>query len=357
MKFVLGAVGISLLLILTSCFPGSGGGPPSQPAEEGALAVESVTVTEGILNEYIEASGTISGANEAYVVSETQGVIEAVNFDLGDRVSKGDVLVKVDDKIQQINVEQAKTEYDNAQLDYNAVKNLFDNGSASQSELNRAKGALSGAKSRYEQALKAYNDCTLTAPIDGLIAERDPAVTLGNYLSAGLRVARIVDTDSLKLEIGVGEREVGLLAEGLEADICIPTCSRIENTGSVTAIAAGSDPATGSFPVIITWKNRCPEKVRAGMTASVKIRTTETDPVIIVPTRALFTVKSQSYVYIEEDGKAAEREVETGDTLGDRTEITSGLTGGENLIISGITALREGRSVQTTSLGESGSWR
>lgn len=357
MKYVLWAAGISLLLLLTSCFPGNGGGPPSQPAEEAALAVESVTVTKGILNEYIEASGTISGANEAYVVSETRGAIQEVNFDLGDRVEKGDVLVKVDDKIQQINVEQAKIEYDNAQLDYNAVKNLFEKGRASQSELNRANGALSGAKSRYESALKAYNDCTLTAPIGGLIAERDPAVTLGNYLSAGLRVARIVNTDSLKLEIAVGEREVGLLAEESEADIFIPTCSRIENSGAVTAIAAGSDPATGSFPVIITWENRCPEKVRAGMTASVKIRTTETNPVIIIPSRAVFTVKDQSYVYIEEAGKTTEKEVETGETLGDRTEITAGLTFGENLIISGITALREGRSVRTTSLGESGSWR
>ncbi len=356
MKYVLGIVLVTVLL-LASCFPGGGRGTPDTASEERTLAVEALTVSKGILNEYIEASGVISGINEAYVVSETQGIIRTNNFDLGDKIEKGQVLLKVDDKIPQINLEQAKIEYDNAQLDYTATKNLFDAGSASQQELNRANSALSGAKARYETALKTYNDCTLKAPISGLIAEKDPSIALGNYLNAGTRIARLVNITALKLEIAVGEREVGFLNEGAEAEIFIPTCSRIQNIGKIDAIAAGSDPATGSFTVIITWENKCPGIVRAGMTASVKIRTNESTPAIIVPSFAVFSRQEKSYVYIAQDGKASLREVKPKRVLGNRTEIESGLSGGETIIISGISALREGAAVNPTITGDSGTWK
>ena len=364
MKYVSGIILITVLL-LSSCFgrPGAddGSGASWNQTEEQsaprALAVEALTVSKGILNKYVEASGVISGINEAYVVSEAQGIITSVNFDLGDRIEKGQVLLKVDEKIQQINLEQAKIEYDNAQLDYAAAKNLFDAGSASQSELNKANIALSSAKARYESALKAFNDCTLTAPISGLIAEKDNTVALGNYLNGGTRIARLVNISALKLEIAVGESEVGLLSEGAEAEIFIPTCSRIENRGRIDAIAAGSDPATGSFPVIVTWDNRCPGIVRAGMTASVKIRTNETEPSIIVPSSAIFTQQGTSYVYLEKDGIASLTEVSPGRALGNRTEIESGLTGDETIIISGISSIREGTAVNPSIIGESGTWQ
>lgn len=364
MKYVSGIILITVLL-LSSCFretdddagPGSSWNQTENQSEPKALAVEALTVSRGILNEYVEASGIISGINEAYVVSETQGIITLVNFELGDRIEKGQVLLKVDDKIQQINLEQAKIEYDNARLDYDAVQNLFDAGSASQSELNRANISLSGAKARYETALKAYNDCTLTAPISGLIAEKDNAVALGNYLNGGTRIARLVDISALKLEIAVGESEVGLLSEGAEAEVFIPTCSRIENIGQIDAIAAGSDPATGSFTVIVTWDNQCPNIVRAGMTASVKIRTNEREPGIIVPSSAVFTRQGTSYVYLEKDEAASLTEVSPGRVLGNRTEIESGLSIGEKIIVSGISSLREGTPVNSRVIGESGTWQ
>lgn len=356
MKYISVILSIAFLL-LTSCFPGANESQPAGGADQKALAVEGLTVTKGILNEYIEASGVISGINEAFVVSETQGIIRSVNFDLGDKIEKGQVLLQVDNKIQEINLEQAKIEYDNAKLDYNAVKNLFDAGSASQSELNRAESALSGAKGKYEQTLKAYNDCTLQAPISGFIAERDSSIALGNYLNSGTRIARLVDISAFKLEIAVGEREVGLLNEGAEAEIFIPTCSRVENNGAIDAIAAGSDPATGSFPVIITWQNKCPGNVRAGMTASVKIRTNDTTPRVIVPTSSIFAQEGQSYVYISDGGKAVQQPVTKGETLGNRTAVETGLEGGETIIISGITVLRDGTDINPTIVGDSGTWQ
>jgi membrane fusion protein, multidrug efflux system len=354
MKYVAGVVFVTMVL-LASCVPGGGSDEAAAGQEPRALAVEALTVSRGILNEYVEASGTISGINEAYVVSEAQGIIRSVNFDLGDRIEAGQALLQVDDKIQQINLEQAKIEYDNDRLDFNAAQNLYDAGRASQSELNRANSALSGAKARYETALKAYNDCTLQAPISGFIAEKDPAVTLGNYLNAGTRVARLVDISALKLEISVGESEVGLLSDGAAVEIFIPTCSRVQNTGKIDAIAAGSDPATGSFPVVITWENNCYDIVRAGMTASVKIRTNETTPKVIVPASAVFTQAGKTFIFTAENGKAVPREVTPGRVLGNRLEIESGLEGGETIIISGISALREGREVNPSIIGESGS--
>ena len=106
-----------VMIVLIGCGrPGGGrpGGPPGgfgETAEVTPLAVEALTVTRGELVRNIEAAGIVSGINEAYVVSETQGIIEGVSFDLGDRISRGQVLVTVDDTIPRLNMEQAKEQF------------------------------------------------------------------------------------------------------------------------------------------------------------------------------------------------------------------------------------------------------
>ena len=143
------------------------------------VPVETLEVTRGKLIGSIEASGIVSGINEAYVTSETQGVIREVRFRLGDAVQKGQILVRVDDSIPRINMEQAKQAYETAQIELNSTQRLFESGNASKARLIQVQSNASGAKAAYERALKAYLDCSLKAPIAGYVAEKDTAASLG----------------------------------------------------------------------------------------------------------------------------------------------------------------------------------
>jgi membrane fusion protein (multidrug efflux system) len=341
-----------------------GRGPGTVPAGvEGAsevkpLAVEALRVTRGELIRNIETAGIVSGINEAYVVSETQGIIQSVSFELGDRVSEGQVLVKVDDTIPRLNMEQAKEQLEIAKLDLEATEKLFNDGSASKAELARARSAVNGAQALHQSALKTFQDCTIRAPITGYIAGKESGITLGNYLSRSLRVARIVDISSLKAEVAVGEGQISLVAEKAPATVLIPAAGDQKLfEASVSAVAAGSDPATGSYPVIVTWENPAGNAIKSGMSATVTIETQAQEPVVLIPSAAIVEQGGQNYVFTVEANRAAQKPIQVGRRIGNIAEILDGLKEGETLIISGLTALHRGNPVQPSVIGESGSWQ
>ncbi|MCF7929291.1 MAG: efflux RND transporter periplasmic adaptor subunit [Spirochaetales bacterium] len=361
---LLGSV-FAILVLFFSCSAGGSDGESGATWEENAernadkqpLAVEAVEISRGKLIESIKTSGVISGINEAYVVSETQGIITEVDFKLGDAVEKGQILLQVDDTIPSLNAEQAKQAYETAKINLEATERLYNEGNSSRAQLAQAQSNYNGAKANYERAAKALEDCYLKAPISGLVAQKDSSIAVGNYLSLNTRAARIVDIRSLKLEVPVGAGEVGLIEEGAEAVVDIPNCPKENPTATVEAIAAGSDPATGSYTVVLTWKNNCPDTVRSGMSATAEIETREEEPVIIIPTSAVMQRQEEKYVFIDDEGTVTPVVIRIGRSIGNKTEVKSGLSEGQVLIISALTNLSPGDPVDSTLIGKSGNWK
>ncbi|HSV56798.1 MAG TPA: efflux RND transporter periplasmic adaptor subunit, partial [Magnetospirillaceae bacterium] len=192
-----------------------------RPAAQ-AVAVESLAVARGSLADEIRASGTVAGVREAFVVSETQGIVKAVFFGLGDRVAERQELLRVDDSIAALNLDRAKEQYEAARLELGSLEKLAALGGASPSDLTRARGNASGAKAQYETALKAFNDTRLRAPISGVVASREEVATVGATIAPNLRVARIIDTSAFRITVGVGEREVGLIEPGAAVKVYVP---------------------------------------------------------------------------------------------------------------------------------------
>ena len=341
---------------LVSC-QGKGEETALQIPEKPPLAVDTVTVGEGKLISTIEAAGIVSGIHEAFIVSQTQGIIEEVLFELGDIVEEDQVLLKVDDRIAFYTMEQAKGQYETAALDLELTEKLFNDGRSSKAQLARAQSTANGARALYEMAAKTYEDSAIKSPFKGSIAQKDSIVELGNYITPGMPIGRVVDISSLKLEIAVSEREIGYIKEGTPANVRVPAaCSEIFQ-GTVEAAAAGSDPGTGSYAVLITWPNGCDENIKSGMSSTVSIATTEEEAGLIIPSTALLKSGSREYVFIHQEGAARRKEVVSGRSIGNKTEILKGLNRGEELIISGLTSLSDGDAVTAALVGESGSWQ
>lgn len=349
------------LFVLAGCGGRGEGGDGASRAtwdrEEGeapVLAVEALEVTQGRFVDRIEISGLISGASEADVVSETSGVIRSVEFDLGQEMDAGAVLLRLDDTIERLAMEDARSQAETANLELAAAERLFESGNASQADVARARSAAAGAESRYQRALKAYQDQTIRSPIAGAVATRDPSVTEGNFLSRGVVVARIVDTGRFELAGAVGEREVRYLRPGLPADVEIAACPGAVPDARVTAVAAGSDPRTGSFAVIVEWENSCEEPVRSGMTARAVIQPAGAEELMVIPAAAVLRRGEDAVVFIAEDGKALEQRVEVGRRFGGQVEVLSGLALGDIIITSGLGALEDENTVEVTVTGATG---
>ncbi|MFW5715102.1 MAG: efflux RND transporter periplasmic adaptor subunit [bacterium] len=346
-----------ILTLLAGCSrPSQSETPPESAQTSQPLAVEVLEVTKGTLINEIKGSGTVSGIREAMVVSQTQGIIEAVSFELGKQVSKDEVLVQVDSEIARLNMEQAKEQLENARIDYQTKENLVEKGGASRADLLRARSALRGAEARYKQTQKTFEDCSLTSPISGFIAEKQSTATIGNFLSTGTQVAKVVDLSTLRLQISVGEGMIGQFREGSRASVTIPAaCGGESYAAEVVAIAAGSDPGTGSYPVILEFENTCGPAVKSGMSAEATILPTVEAEHLIIPSSALARRNGEDVVFVAEEGKARVQPIQTGRRIGNRVEVLEGLQAGDLLIISGITSLSDGDAVSSTTIGESGS--
>ena len=327
----------------------------AEDAGETILAVEVLEVTRGKLYPSVKASAVVSGIQEAYVISETSGVIEEVQFQIGDEVQKNDLLLRVDDKIAQLSMEQAKQQYETARIDLESIEAFYTKGNASNAELARARSSANGARALYETAKKVYEDSSLNSPITGAVSWKDPQTAIGSYLNRGQRVAKIVDMSSLRIELSLGERQIGLIESGAKVDIFISSLWGDKPVpGKVAAISAGSDAATGSFPVIVEAKNIIGETLRAGMSSTVIIETSTQDQEIIVPSSSIVVRSGKEYVFLDVDGSAKAVEIDKGKMFGNRTIIKSGLSEGDQIIISGLSAIRPESKVKSRIIGKTG---
>ncbi len=359
-----------LTLALAAC-----GGPPGRSAARDAdtaatgdwlagergdrppRAIEAVEISRGSLVTRIEGSGRIAGAREATVVAQSQGVVQRVAFDLGGTVQSGDLLAAFDDRTERLAMEQARAQAESAAVELEATRRRQEAGAASAVELARAQAAASGADAAYQRARTAWEDRSLRAPISGRVAAKDSRVTEGNFVPAGVAVARIVDTTSLQMEIAVGEREIAFAAPGAAAQVFVDVCGDAPQPGRVRSVAAGSDPSTGSFPVIVEWTNRCGDAVRSGMSATVHIEPAGARQVILVPAAALIRRQGETSVFVVENGTAVRRVIEIGRHLGNRSEVLRGLSAGEMVAVSALSALSDGEPVEATVIGVSGELR
>ncbi len=324
---------------------------------ETRVAVEALEVTRGTVIRSIEASGTVRGETEVTVISEAQGRIEDAPFELGRYVEAGDVLLRVDDTIARLSVEEARGVYENARLDVDATQRRFDSGSASQAELTRARSSANGARARLEAANKTLRDQTVRAPVSGYVAFRAQGIGPGNFLEGGTPVARIVNLDHLRVEVSVGEREIRYVDTGSSVDVIVSACGPDPYRATVHAISAGADERTGSYPVIVRWENSC-ERIRSGMSARVRIAPPEDAAGLIAPGAAIRRDDDGSYVFVvtgdPRRGNVEKRSVVPGERLGDRVLILQGIAEGDLVLTSGLSTLSPGQPVEATVLGQTG---
>ena len=321
-------------------------------ADEAPVAVEALEVSSGSLVAEVRGAGFARGTREAWVVAEAEGLVRRVAFDLGDRVSEGDLLLEVDSSLAARDRDLAEQRYRTAELEFEAAERSAANGSMSALQFSRTKDALLAAEAGWAAARDAYDNAFLKAPFDGVVALRDQDLGIGSYLGRGTRVVRIVDDSAFRVEFGVGEGQVLLVDQGAEARIAGKDGT--VRLGRVAAVSAGSDEGTGSYVVVVEWIPEPGDKLRSGMSVDVSVDAVNGAPTVLVPATALRIRQGRKYVYVASEGVAAVREVETGARIGERTEVLRGLEDGETLIVSGLASLTPGRPVEATVIGKSG---
>ncbi|MBS3805145.1 MAG: efflux RND transporter periplasmic adaptor subunit [Oleiphilaceae bacterium] len=315
---------------------------PQPPAEVSA----TIAREESWLPE-IKATGSLEAVNGIRVANEVPGVVDNINFESGDRVKAGDVLIRLNADIDQAAVRTRRAEAQLAQQEFRRIEDLLPRQAVSQSRYDEAKATFDAALARVNEAEAQLNKKTIRAPFDGAVGLR--LVDQGEYLATGSAIVEINMLDPIYADYTLSEKELSRLNTGYDVAVTVAAVPGEAFDGKVTAINSSVNPETRTVRVRATLAN--PERIlRPGMFATIATRQPEPEAMTTLPRTAISYNTYGDFVFVIEENDEGDlvvnrRTVTTGNTRDGRAAIMEGLEKGERVVSKGLLRLRAGQKI------------
>lgn len=337
----------------------------------GDISLQTAVVSRGDILNSVTATGTVEPVTLVEVGTQVSGIIDRLYVDYNDRVTAGQLIAEMDKVTLEADLEEAeaqlassKTEYEYRMKEYLRTKQLYDKELVSDAEYDEALYLYETAKNTYAQReasivgiRRNLGYATITSPIDGVVISR--AVEEGQTVAAGFETPTLFtianDLTDMQVVADVDEADIGYVKEGQRVEFTVDAYPDDVFEGLVEQVRleATTESSVVTYEVVITAYN--PElKLKPGLTANVTIYTLESVNVCCVPSKALRFVPDEEMIESIgfsigvdfQNGKAAggtvcwtlngtqliPKQVTTGQSDGEKTEIISGLTEGETVV-------------------------
>ncbi|MEZ4969508.1 MAG: efflux RND transporter periplasmic adaptor subunit [Flavobacteriaceae bacterium] len=321
----------------------SGGGKSESSASTGTVPmVSGMVLRPQIFNDNIFLSGTLEANEQIEIRSEVSGVVESINFVEGGKVSQGQVLFRVNDIELQAQLSKVRTARKLAAENERRAKLLLEKQAISQEEYDIASADFQSAGAESELIAAQLSKATVRAPFSGIIGLR--SISKGTYVSPATVVAKLVNTDQLKITFSVPEKYAHQIKAGTSFTFTTSD-SREEYTAKIYAIEPEVEVATRTLKMRATAEN--PEgKLFPGAFANITLPLETVKDALLVPSESLIPVQNGKKIFIVENGKAKEIDVEIGARTGSSVRVVSGLKVGDTVLTYGVMALKDGTSVK-----------
>jgi len=397
---------LKFLVVLLIPLTISGCSKSSNAEAESAGKAKSITVAavkRETVPRAIDAVGTLTAVDQVTVSAETDGTVRAILADLGDRVKTGQVLARLDREKQEYSYQQqqaalarALAQYGAASADqlpeieqtpdvrrataelaqakraYARATELSKRKLISQEAFEDAEAELQSRRAQYDVALqngknlrasieaseatmklsgRQLRDTEIRAPFDGYVEKR--LINLGELVKAQMPVMAIVKLDPLKVTGEIPEKMTPWISTGRPVQVLVDAFEGRTFTGRVTRISPAVNTATRAFPFEAEVPN--PDgALKPGTFARVHVESARVDQVLTLPFVALQYRYGANRVFVVKGDRLQMRELQVGERLGDRVEVTSGVTAGEQVAISDVEMLNGGERV-AVAVGKTGS--
>jgi len=332
----------AMALLAVSCGPRKSGSsspfPPMMGADPNAPVNVEIAVTE---YRDVPQDETYTTTVQAYavnnVVPQAGSRIKRINVEVGDFVSKGQVLAEMD----QTSLEQAKLKLDNDALELSRLKELYEAGALSKSDFEAMQLSYNVSNSQYQNLVE---NTTLRSPLTGVVTARNYDV--GDMYAMSQPIFVVQQISPVKLLVAISETDYTKVKRGDEVEISADAIPGRTFTGKVNRLYPVIDAASHTFTAEVVVPNN-DRVLRPGMFARAKV-TFAVNHSIVVPDIAI--VKQQgsgqkSVFVLNGDNTVSSRVVTLGRHTGTDYEVLEGLSEGEKVVTKGQTALRNGSEV------------
>lgn len=311
------------------------------PKPEAPLQVSIISIEPSTIDAVVSAAGAVGSRNTSVLSSKIMGKVTALTVNEGDFVKQGKLLLRIESGEISAQAYQAQAAYNNAKLQYDRIKTLFDEKAATQMEMDQATLGIESAKAGLNAAKAMESYTTITAPIDGRIVEK--RINLGEMALPGQPVLKIEDNKHLRLEVTMREQDIRFVEPGKSVTVRIDALPGKEIKARVAQVVPASDLRTHSFVVKIDIP--ADKGLITGMYGKAYF-STGTRQALLVPKTALVTLSGLTGVYIvSPDGNAQFQMIQPGDAYGDSVEALTGLKAGDSVVVNKQEARIDGRKV------------
>jgi len=303
--------------------------------------VSTLQLQNSTFTNYVQIQGKIDAQDNVMAYPQSPGVITAIYVKPGQHVSRGQVLVQLDNAVLKQNILQAQSQATLAKTLFERQKNLWDQKIGTEVQFLQAQTQMQTAQKQVEALRQQANLYRITSPINGTIDQMD--LKLGQAIQPGANGIRIVNADMLKVKADVPESYSGVVNQGNKVNVIIPDANDSLTT-NLTFAAKVIDPTSRSFAIEVKLPQR--KSLRPNMTAILKIASYNNPKAIVVPVKAVQKSENGDYVFVDNNGIAKKVNVKAGATYGGQSEILSGLKAGDALIIDGASDIEDGDKVK-----------
>lgn len=318
-------------------------GDDEDEKKEEAVPIEVVALARGPIESVLRFSSNLEAEREVQVIAEASRLVTALLVEEGDRVRRGQVLIRLQSDEQKSAVAKAQSQLDKAAREYERQQRLYEQELISEEAFNNATYELDQLKISLADAERELGYTNVRAPIAGTITQR--LVNLGDHINMGEPLFDIVDFDSLVARVYVPEKNLPALREGLSARIASEALGNDAHQGSIKRIAPVVDPRSGTVKVTVAVGNQ--QGLRPGMYVDVDLVTATRQDALLVPKRALVYDNDQIFVFRLGDERRVERVlVEPSLTDKFNVEPAAGLDPGDQVVVAGQAGLKDGALVR-----------
>ncbi|MEO8483590.1 MAG: efflux RND transporter periplasmic adaptor subunit [Acidobacteriota bacterium] len=366
--------------------PGStsraGGAGSGRAGGRGAMTVDTALVSRHEISDSITVVGNLIGEATVDVVPRTAGRIESVLVKLGDRVTKGQTVVKIEDraireqvnqvqanidvndatvvsrendaKVAQNSLDRARTSFERGLLSKQGLEDAESRYNSAVSQVTVAKAQLVSTKARLDELSVTLSDTTVLSPVDGFVGKRN--LDQGAFAGANTPVISVVDIGVVRLVANLVEKDFRRIDRGGQALVEVDAFPGEQFTGQVSRVSPVFDPATRTAAMEIEVPNPG-FRLKPGMYARVKLITGRNANALTVPRAAVVDIDAKRGVFVLDKDVVKFTEIESGMSDGERVEILKGLSDGARVVTTGALAIRDGDRVQVTGAGGAGGAR
>jgi RND family efflux transporter MFP subunit len=311
-------------------------------AKKGGIPVRTMVLEKTDFTEYGEYYGKLEARTRAVLTAPGGGRVESLDAEEGDIVLKGDSLGSV-------NAESAMAAFRAAELNERIAgetlhrqQELLRKGNASRFAVDQAELALLSARKELIDARRLLEGARAESPVDGVIVSRH--IELFDVIPPGAPTFTVADTSRMRVGIGIPESEIAGIAKGNPAKVSFDIYPGEVWEGSLLSLDGEVSPESLTFAAEVVIDNS-DGRLAPGLTARVELLRRNLPDMIVIPSQALLSDGSDSFVMLADGGRALRRQVVTGPSDTARTVIIDGIADRAELIVEGNHLVADGSAI------------